>query len=98
MAKTLKAPRNFPDLPFLAFLDFLVFFVAWNVLAFLSVFPFLPRDSRGSSIEKKSLFFGWFSLLFPKKQGKEDQGSLVRKTKEHTQHQGREDQGLQGMP
>ena len=61
-------------LPFLAFLDFLAFFVARNFLAFLSVFPFFPRDFRGSAPRKNPCFFGWFSLLFPKKQGKEDQG------------------------
>ena len=38
-----------PDLPFLAFLDFLAFFVARNFLAFWSVFPFFPRDFRGSA-------------------------------------------------
>ena len=38
-----------PDLPFLAFLDFLAFFVARNFLVFLSVFPFFPRDFRGSA-------------------------------------------------
>ena len=65
-----------PDLPFLAFWDFLVFFVARNVLAFLSVFPFFPRDFRDSEERKNPCFFGWFSLLFPKKQGKEDQGGL----------------------
>ena len=34
----------------------------------------LPRDFRGSIWRKKTLLFGWFSLLFPKEQGKEDQG------------------------
>ena len=66
--------QPFPDLPFLAFLDFLAFFVARNFLAFLSVFPFFPRDCRGSAQRKNPCFFGWCSLLFPKKQGKEDQG------------------------
>ena len=41
--------KNGPDLPFLAFLDFLAFFVARNFLAFLSVFPFFPKDFRGSA-------------------------------------------------
>ena len=42
-------PGKRPDLTFLAFLDFLAFFVARNFLAFLSVFPFFPRDFRGSA-------------------------------------------------
>ena len=64
-----------PDLPFLAFLDFLAFFVARNFpCLILSVFPFFPRDFRGSEERNNPCFFGWFSLLFPKKQGKEDQG------------------------
>ena len=34
---------------FLAFLDFLALFVARHFLAFLSVFPFFPRDFSGSA-------------------------------------------------
>ena len=63
-----------PDLPFLAFLDFLAFFKTRNFLAFSSVLPFFPRDFRVQHREKNPCFFGWFSLRFPKKQGKEDQG------------------------
>ena len=37
------------DLPFLAFLDFLAFSFTRNFLAFFSVFPFFPRDLRGSA-------------------------------------------------
>ena len=66
----------YPDLPFLAFFDFLAFFVAKNFLAFLSVFPFFPRDFKGSEERKILAFLGGFPcfLLFAKKQGKEDQG------------------------
>ena len=65
----------FPDLPFPAFLDFLAFFVARNFLAFLSVFPFFPRDFRGSEEREILAFLGGFPCFFQKKQGREDQGS-----------------------
>ena len=41
-------------------MDFLAFFVATNLLAFLSAFPFFPRDFRGLAEregEKKILVF-----------------------------------------
>ena len=56
----------YPDLPFLAFLEFLVFFLSKEFLAFFSVFPFFPRDFRGSLGIKNPLSFGWFSLPFSK--------------------------------
>ena len=52
---------------FPCFFGFPCFFVARNFLAFLSVFPFLPKDFRGFSREKKS-------LLFPKKARKRRSG------------------------
>ena len=54
-------------------MDFLAFVFATNFLAFLSVFPFFPRDFRGSEERINPCFFGWFSFS-QKKQGKEDQG------------------------
>ena len=63
-----------PDLPFLAFLEFLAFFLSKEFLAFFSVFPFFPRDFRGSLGIKNPCFLGGFPCRFPKKQGKEDQG------------------------
>ena len=75
-----RACRPCPDLPFLAFLDFLAFFVARNFLAFLSVFPFFPRDFRGSAWRKNPCFFGWFSLLFSKKASKGRSGWGQKKT------------------
>ena len=45
-------------------------------LAFLSVFPFFSKDFRGSEETENPCFFGGFPCLFPKKQGKEDQGSF----------------------
>ena len=68
-----QAPKN-PDLPFLAFLDFLAFFVARNFLAFLSVFPFFPRDFRGSE-ERKSLLLWVIFLAFSKKARKRRSGN-----------------------
>ena len=44
---------------FLAFLDFLAFFVARNFLAFLIVFPFFPKDSRGSAQRKNGGLKPW---------------------------------------
>ena len=55
-----------PDLPFLAFFDFLAFFVAKNFLAFLSVFPFFPRDFKGSEERKILAFLGGFPCFSPK--------------------------------
>ena len=69
----------FPDpvLPFLVFLEFLVFSPCADFLVFLSVFPFFSRDFRGSVGIKNPCFFCGFPCLFPKKQGKEGQGSCV---------------------
>ena len=66
-----------PNLLFLAFLDFLAFFFREEFLAFLSVFPFFPRNFKGSKERKNPCFFGGFPCLFPKTQGKEDQGGSV---------------------
>ena len=65
-----------PVLPFLVFLEFLDFLPCEEFLVFLSVFPFFSRDFRGSVGIKNPCFFGGFPCLFPKKQGKEGQGSL----------------------
>ena len=72
-----RAPPPFPNLLFLAFLDFLAFFFCKESLAFLLVFPFFPRNFRGSEERKNPCFFGGFPCLFPKKQGKEDQGFSI---------------------
>ena len=53
-----------PDLPFLASLDFLAFFVARNFLVFWGVFPFFPRDFRGSAQRKNPCFFWVVFLAF----------------------------------
>ena len=43
------------------------FFLARIFLALLSVFPFFPKDFRSLEERKNPCFFGWVSLLFPKK-------------------------------
>ena len=64
-------PSNDPVCPwssFASFFDFLASFsLARNFLAFLSVFPFFPRDFRVQHREKILVFFWWFSLLLPKR-------------------------------
>ena len=75
--RELKVMLN-PDLPFLAFLDFLAFFVARNFLAFLSVFPFFPRDFRGSAQRKILAFWVVFLAFF--------QQSKERKIREMLQY------------
>ena len=66
--------RNNPDLRFLVFLDFPAFLLFEEFLAFLSVFPFFSKDFRGSEETENPCIFGGFPCIFPKKQGKEDQG------------------------
>ena len=41
----------------------------------MSVFPFFPKDFRGSPGKKDPCLFGGFPCSLPKKQGKEDLGS-----------------------
>ena len=60
---------------FLCFLEFLVFFSLSGIPCFLSVFPFFSREFRGSVGRKSPCFFGGFPCHFPKRQGKEAQGS-----------------------
>ena len=62
-----------PSFP--CFLEFLVFFLCEEFLVFLSVFPCFSRDFRGSVGIQNPCFFGGFPGHFPKKQGKEGQGS-----------------------
>ena len=64
-----------PDLLFLAFLDFLAFLLFEEFLAFVSVFPFFSKVCRGSEETENPCIFGGFPCIFPKKQGKEDQGT-----------------------
>ena len=71
---TISCHAPYPDLPFLAFFEFLAFFSYKEFLACLSVFPFFPKDFRGSLGKKNPCFFGGFDCFLPKKQGKEDQG------------------------
>ena len=69
-----------PDLPFLAFLDFLAFFALQGIsLLFWAFFPSFPGILGVRHGEKILAFLGGFSLLFPKRQGKEDQGVKVKK-------------------
>ena len=63
-----RSRRDPPDLPFLAFLEFLAFSLVRNSLL-LSVFPFFPKDFRGSLGKKNPCFFGGFPCFLPKKQG-----------------------------
>ena len=72
-----------PDLLFLAFLDFLAFFLFKDFLAILSVFPSFPKDFRGSASTRNPCLFGGFPCRFPKRQGKEDQGSCWRSSGDH---------------
>ena len=65
----------FPDLPVFVFLEFLAFFLSKEFLVFLRVFPFFSKDFRGSLRIKNPCFLGGFPCRFPKKQGKEDQGT-----------------------
>ena len=60
-------------LPEIGVVPRLLICVARNFLVFGSVFPFFPRDFRGSAERNNACFFGWLLLLFPKRQGKEDQ-------------------------
>ena len=67
-----------PHLLFLAFSDFLAFFFSFffkEFHAILSVFPFFPKDFRGSASIGNARFFWWFSLPFSKRARKEDQGT-----------------------
>ena len=53
----------------------LLFYSCKEFLVFLSVFPFFPRNFRGSEEERiNPCLFGGFPCHFLKKQGKEDQG------------------------
>ena len=52
----------------------MLFLLLEEFLAFLSVFPFFSKDFRVSEEMENPCFFGGFPCLFPKKQGKEDQG------------------------
>ena len=45
-------------------------------MPFWRVLPFFPKDFRGSDERKNPSRFGGFPCRFPKKQGKEDQGSF----------------------
>ena len=67
-------PGHLPWSSFPCFLDFLAFFVARNFLAVFERFSLLSQGLFWFVIVKNPCFFGWFSLLFPKRQGKEDQG------------------------
>ena len=69
-----------PNLLFLAFLDFLAFLLFKEFLAILSVFPFFPKDFEGSASKRHPCFFGGFPCRFPKRQGKDNQGSSVFET------------------
>ena len=53
-------------------MEFLFSFLRNSFL--FSVFPFFPKDFRGSLGIKNPCFFGGFPCRVPKKQGKEDQG------------------------
>ena len=64
----------FPNVIFLAFLVFLAFFFGKEFLAFLLVFPFFPRNFRGSEERKNPCFFGGFPCLLPKKTRKSRSG------------------------
>ena len=59
----LKPLYFFPDL-FLAFLDFLAFFFCQEFLVYLIVFPFCPRNFKGSEERKNPCLFGGFPCLF----------------------------------
>ena len=74
-----SAERNCTTLIFLSlfFWNSLFFFLSEEFLAFLSAFPFFPRDFGGSPRRKNPCFFGGFPCRFPKKQGKEDQGKCL---------------------
>ena len=66
-----------------AFLDFVLIFFSWllfckECLAFLSVFPFFPKNFRGVQRRKIHIFL-WFCLPFSKRQGKEAQSLASRK-------------------
>ena len=67
---------DFPVLPFLVFFGIPCFFFLRGIPCFfLSVFPSFSKDFRGSAGIRNPCFFGSFPCLFPKKQGKEGQGS-----------------------
>ena len=62
--------QDYPDLPFLAFSISLLFSLQGISLLFLSVFPFFPRDLRGSAERKILAFLGGFPCFSPKKSKK----------------------------
>ena len=59
--------KTLPNLLFLAFWVILTFFLLKDFLAILSVFPFLPKDFRGSASRRNPCHFGGFPCCFPKK-------------------------------
>ena len=75
-----KSMGNNPNLLFLAFLDFLAFFLSKVFLAFWGVFPFFPKDFRGSATIKNPCFFGGFPCRFPKKARKRRSGKVAWET------------------
>ena len=66
---------HYPVLPFLVFWISLFFLLARISLFFRAFFVFFSRDFRGLVGIKNPCFFGGFPCLFPKKQGKEGQGT-----------------------
>ena len=69
--------RPYPDLPFLAFWDFLAFFVARNVLVFLSIFPSFPGILGVQRGEDILAFLGGF-LARSKKTRKGRSGQPIK--------------------
>ena len=59
----------------LLFCGFPCFFPFQGIPSFFVRFSLLSQGSWGFGNGKKSLLFWWFSFLFLKKQGKEDQGT-----------------------
>ena len=66
-----------PNLLFLAFLVFLAFFLFKEFLAISSVFPFFPKDFRGSAGRRNPCLFGGFPCFFPKRKGGSSKNSGV---------------------
>ena len=73
-AKNIKGPKPCPSFPCF-FFEFLVFFPLRGIPCFFERFSLLFQGFQGFGRDKDPCFFGVFPCLFPKKQGKEGQGS-----------------------
>ena len=72
------ADSSAPDLAFLAFLGIPCCFVLQGTPCFFERFPLVSQGFGGFAWQENPCLFRSFCLLFPNKQGKEDQGPYQR--------------------